>query len=140
MNGNLSETKTLANLQAAFTEECQCSFVYRYLAEKADKEGYPRAAAALRKVADDEAKHAMGHLRYLGKVELPHLCVGLGYTEDNLNSAVATENYQSQGLYPTMSKEAREEGFDEIADWFDKLAKAEQALASELLESLESIG
>ena len=137
---SLDSSKTLDNLKAAFAGESQANRRYLYFAKVADVEGYPQIAANFRDTAEGETGHAHGHLDYIKKVGDPATGLPIGDTSDNLKAAVAGETHEYTDMYPGMAKTAREEGFDEIADWFEVLAKAEKSHAGRfqsLLEELE---
>ena len=121
---SLKGSKTENNLKEAFAGESQANRRYLYFAQKADVEGYNDVAAVFRSTAEGETGHAHGHLEFL---------------EDNLASAVAGETHEYTDMYPGMAKTAREEGFEEIADWFETLAKAEKSHAGKFQKTLESI-
>ena len=80
-----------------------------------------------------------GHLEYLEQVGDPATGKPIGETKANLESAVAGETHEYTDMYPGMAKTAREEGFEEIADWFETLAKAEKSHAGKFQKTLESI-
>jgi rubrerythrin len=137
---SLESSKTLDNLKAAFAGESQANRRYLYFAKVADVEGYPQIAANFRDTAEGETGHAHGHLDYIKKVGDPATGLPIGDTADNLKAAVAGETHEYTDMYPGMAKTAREEGFAEIADWFEVLAKAEKSHAGRfqsLLEVLE---
>lgn len=137
---SLDSSKTLDNLKAAFAGESQANRRYLYFAKIADVEGYPQIAANFRDTAEGETGHAHGHLDYIKKVGDPATGLPIGDTSDNLKAAVAGETHEYTDMYPGMAKTAREEGFAEIADWFEVLAKAEKSHAGRfqsLLEELE---
>jgi rubrerythrin len=137
---SLESSKTLDNLKAAFAGESQANRRYLYFAKVADVEGYPQIAANFRDTAEGETGHAHGHLDYIKKVGDPATGLPIGDTADNLKAAVAGETHEYTDMYPGMAKTAREEGFAEIADWFEVLAKAEKSHAGRfqsLLEELE---
>ena len=133
----LNGTKTHDNLKAAFAGESQANRRYLYFAKIADVEGYPEIAGNFRETAEGETGHA--HLDYLKKVGDPATDLPFGDTENNLKSAVAGETYEYTEMYPGMAKSAREEGFEEIADWFETLAKAEKSHAGRFQQLLDSI-
>jgi rubrerythrin len=135
----LEGTKTHANLKEAFASESQANRRYLWFAQKADIEGYPQAAALFRSVADGETGHANGHLDYLSEVGDPASGEPIGDTEDNLKAAIALETYDYTQMYPGFAKTAREEGFSQIADWFETLAKAEKSQAARLTQGLEAL-
>jgi rubrerythrin len=126
---NLAGTQTHDNLKAAFAGESQANRRYLWMAKIADVEGYPEIAGNFRDTAEGETGHAHGHLDYMRKVGDPATGLPIGSTDDNLKASVAGETHEYTDMYPGMAKVAREEGFDEIADWFETLAKAEKAHA-----------
>ncbi len=135
----LKGSKTEENLKAAFAGESQANRRYLYFAAKADVEGYADIAAVFRSTAEGETGHAHGHLEYLEAVGDPATGLPIGSTEQNLKSAIAGETYEYTDMYPGMAKTAREEGFDEIADWFETLAKAERSHANRFQKALDSL-
>ena len=114
---NLKGTKTEANLQAAFAGESQARNKYTYFASKARKEGYNQIADLFLATADNEKEHAKLWFKLLG---------GINDTMQNLEDAAAGENYEWTDMYATFAKEAREEGFEEIAAQFEGVAKIEK--------------
>jgi rubrerythrin len=136
---SLKGTKTHDNLKAAFAGESQANRRYLYFANKADVEGQTEVAALFRSTAEGETGHAHGHLDYLAQVGDPATDMPIGSSENNLKSAVAGETHEYTDMYPGMAKAARQEGFDEIADWFETLAKAERSHANKFAKALESI-
>ena len=139
MAKSLSGTKTHANLKAAFAGESQANRRYEYFAKQADIEGYPDVAGLFRDTASGETGHAHGHLDYLKQVGDPATDKPIGSTENNLESAVAGETHEYQSMYPSMAKEARDEGFSDVAEWFETLAKAEKSHAGRFEKALASI-
>ena len=135
----LKGSKTHENLKAAFAGESQANRRYLYFAKIADVEGYPEVAGNFRETAEGETGHAHGHLDYLKKVGDPATDLPFGDTEDNLKSAIAGETHEYTDMYPGMAKTARQEGFQEIADWFETLAKAEKSHAGRFTQMLKSI-
>ena len=135
----LKGSKTHENLKAAFAGESQANRRYLYFAKQADVEGYPDVAGLFRDTADGETGHAHGHLDYLKKVGDPATDLPIGDTVDNLKSAIAGETHEYTDMYPGMAKAAREEGFTEIADWFETLAKAEKSHAGRFAQGLKSL-
>ena len=135
----LKGSKTENNLKEAFAGESQANRRYLYFAQKADVEGYNDVAAVFRSTAEGETGHAHGHLEFLEEVGDPATGKPIGETKDNLVSAVAGETHEYTDMYPGMAKTAREEGFEEIADWFETLAKAEKSHAGKFQKTLESI-
>jgi rubrerythrin len=135
----LKGTKTEHNLKEAFAGESQANRRYLYFASKADVEGYNDVAAVFRSTAEGETGHAHGHLEYLEQVGDPATGLPIGPTKDNLKAAIAGETHEYTDMYPGMAKTARTEGFDEIADWFETLAKAERSHANTFQRTLDSI-
>ena len=136
---SLKGTKTHQNLKDAFAGESQANRRYLYFAKVADVEGYPDVAGNFRDTAEGETGHAHGHLDYLKAVGDPATDKPMGDTMQNLASAVAGETHEYTEMYPSMAKAAREEGFNEIADWFETLAKAEKSHAGRFEQMLKSI-
>ena len=136
---SLKGSKTEENLKEAFAGESQANRRYLYFAQKADIEGYNDVAAVFRSTAEGETGHAHGHLEYLEEVGDPGTGMPIGETKDNLASAVQGETHEYTDMYPGMAKTAREEGFDEIADWFETLAKAERSHANRFQKALDTL-
>ena len=134
---NLNGSATLDNLKAAFAGESQANRRYLYFAKVADIEGYPAIASNFRETAEGETGHAHGHLDYIKKVGDPATGLPIGDTEDNLKAAVAGETHEYTDMYPGMAKTAREEGFEDVADWFETLAKAEKSHAGRFQSLLD---
>ena len=134
---DLKGTKTHENLKEAFAGESQANRRYLYFAQKADVEGYPDVAALFRSVAEGETGHAFGHFDFLAEVGDPVTGEPVGATEDNLRSAIAGETYEYTEMYPGFAKTARDEGFDEIAEWFETLARAEKSHAGRFTQGLD---
>ena len=135
----LKGTKTHANLKAAFAGESQANRRYLYFAKVADVEGYPEVAGNFRDTAEGETGHAHGHLDYLKQVGDPATGLPIGNTAKNLKAAVAGETHEYETMYPGMAKTAREEGFDDIAEWFETLAKAEKSHAGRFQKMLDTL-
>ena len=136
---NLKGTKTHENLKAAFAGESQANRRYLYFAKVADVEGYPEVAGNFRETAEGETGHAHGHMDYLKPVGDPATNLPFGDTMLNLKSAIAGETHEYTEMYPGMAKTARSEGFAEIADWFETLAKAEKSHAGRFEKMLKSV-
>ncbi len=137
---SLKGTQTEGNLKAAFAGESQANRRYLYFAQKADVEGYNDVSAVFRSTAEGETGHAHGHLEYLEAVGDPATGKPIGSTSLNLQAAIAGETHEYSDMYPGMAKTARSEGFDEIADWFETLAKAERSHANRFQKALDSLG
>jgi rubrerythrin len=136
----LKGSRTENNLKQAFSSESQANRRYLYFAQKADVEGYSDVATVLRSTAEGETGHAHGHLEYLEQCGDPITGLPFGDTVNNLKSAIAGETHEYTDMYPGMAKTAREEGFDEIADWFETLAKAERSHANRFTRALNELG
>ncbi len=135
----LNGSKTLDNLKEAFAGESQANRRYLYFAKVADVEGYPDVAGLFRDTADGETGHAHGHLDYIKVVGDPATGEPIGSTDKNLKAAVVGETFEYTDMYPAMAKTARDEGFSEIADWFETLAKAEKSHAGRFQGALDSL-
>ncbi len=136
---DLANSKTLDNLKDAFAGESQANRRYLYFAQKADIEGYNDVAAVFRSTAEGETGHAHGHLEFMEVVGDPATGLPMGNTSNNLKSAIAGETHEYTDMYPGMARTAREEGFDEIADWFEMLAKAEKSHAGKFQRTLDTM-
>ena len=137
---SLKGSKTEQNLKDAFAGESQANRRYLYFAQKADIKGYNDVSAVFRSTAEGETGHAHGHLEYLEETGDPATGLPIGDTSKNLKASVAGETHEYTDMYPGMAKSAREEGFDEIADWFETLAKAEKSHAGRFTKALETLG
>jgi rubrerythrin len=136
---NLKGTKTHENLKHAFAGESQANRRYLYFADKADVEGYPEVAGNFRDTAEGETGHAHGHMDYLKPAGDPATGLPFGSTELNLKSAIEGETYEYTQMYPGFARTAREEGFAEIADWFETLARAEKSHANRFSKLLATL-
>ena len=136
---SLKDTQTEQNLKDAFAGESQANRRYLYFAAKADVEGYNDVAAVFRSTAEGETGHAHGHLEYLAQTGDPATGLPIGETSQNLQAAIAGETHEYTDMYPGMSKTARDEGFDEIAEWFETLAKAERSHANRFQKALDTL-
>ena len=133
-------TKTEQSLKEAFAGESQANRRYLYFANMSDIAGANDVAAVFRSTAEGETGHAHGHMEYLidGGAGEPGTGMPAKTVEDILKAAVAGETHEYTDMYPGMAKTAREEGFDEIADWFETLAKAERSHANKFTKTLEA--
>ena len=128
----LKGTKTEQNLKDAFAGESQARNKYTYFASVAKKEGYEHIAAIFQETADNEKVHAKLHFKLLN---------GIGTTADNLRAAAAGETDEYTDMYPRMAKEARDEGFNDIAFMFEAIGRIEkrhQERYSALLAEVEA--
>src|SRR5262249_8591242 len=137
---NLKGSKTAQNLKDAFAGESQANRRYLYFAQKADVEGFNDVSAVFRSTAEGETGHAHGHLEFLEAVGDPATGEPIGDTSLNLKASIAGETHEYTDMYPGMAKTARGEGFDEIADWFETLAKAEKSHAGRFQKALDTLG
>ena len=135
----LTGTKTHENLKEAFAGESMANRRYLYFAQKADVEGYNDVSTVFRSTAEGETGHAHGHLEFLEEAGDPATNEPIGDTRANLGSAIAGETYEYTDMYPGMARTARDEGFDEIADWFETLAKAERSHAGRFKKALDGL-
>ncbi|HJK30796.1 MAG TPA: rubrerythrin family protein [Methanocorpusculum sp.] len=128
---NLKGTKTEANLQAAFAGESQARNKYNYYASKARKDGYEQIAELFEETANNEKEHA--------KIWFKLLHDGIGTTEANLKDAAEGENYEWTDMYAGFAKEARAEGFEDIAKLFEMVADIEKHHEERYLKLLANI-
>ena len=116
---DIKGTKTEANLMTAFAGESQARTKYTYYASRAKKDGYEQIAGIFTETADNEKEHAKLWFKLLHDGQIPD-------TVENLKDAAAGENYEWTDMYATFAKEAREEGFDDIARMFDFVGQIEK--------------
>ena len=126
----LKGSKTEANLKAAFSGESEARNKYTFYASVAKQEGYEQIAALFLETAENEKEHAKVHYQYLQ---------GIGDTAANLADAAAGENYEWTDMYARFAKEAEEEGFQEIATRFRKIAEVEQHHEERYRKLLENV-
>ncbi len=135
----LNGSKTLDNLKHAFAGESQANRRYLYFARRADIEGYPDVGGLFRDTSEAETGHAFGHLDFIKEVGDPATGKPIGDTAKNLAAAVAGETYEYTEMYPGFAKTARDEGFIEVAEWFETLARAEKSHAGRFTKGLDSL-
>jgi rubrerythrin len=135
----LKGSRTEQCLKEAFAIEAQTNRRYLYFAAKAEAAGQADVAALFRSTAEGETGHAFGHLEFLEQSGDPVTGLPIGSTRHNLASAVVSETREFDEMYPAMARTAREEGFDEVADWFDTLAKAERSHAGRYQKALDEL-
>ncbi len=135
----LKGSETEQNLKDAFARNSVVNLRYLYFAAKADVEGYNDVSAVFRSTANGEAGQANGHLEYLEVVGDPVTELPFGATAENLKASIAGEMHDYDGMYPAMAKTAREDGFDDIADWFEILAKAERSHGDRFQKALDRL-
>jgi len=136
---NLPGSQTHENLKSAFASEAQANRRYLYFARQADVEGLPDVAGLFRDTAEGETGHAHGHLDFLKEVGDPVSGLPMGDTTSNLRAAVATETHEFTEMYEQYARTAHEEGFEEIAEWFETLARAEKSHAARFQRALDSL-
>ncbi len=130
---NLNGTKTEHNLREAFAGESMAHTKYKYYYEKAKQDGYEQIAAIFKETADNEKEHAEIWFKILHNDEMPA-------TLPNLKDAAEGEMFEWTEMYDRMAKEAREEGFTDIAVLFENVAKIEkehEARYRALIENVE---
>ena len=130
MANKYTGTKTEKNLQEAFSGESQARNKYTYFASVAKKEGYEQIAALFLKTADNEKEHAKMWFKEL---------MGIGDTKANLGAAADGENYEWTDMYAAFAREAREEGFDHIADLFEMVGAIEKEHEARYLKLLDNV-
>ncbi len=135
----LKGTKSWNNLKEAFAGESQANRRYLYFARRADIEGYPEIGGLFRDISEAETGHAFGHLDFLKEVGDPVTGEPIGNTDANLKSAVAGETYEYTEMYPGFARTARDEGFSELAEWFETLARAERSHAGRFGKGAETL-
>ena len=138
MSISVKGTLTEKCLKDAFAGESKANRRYLYFANMADIAGAPDVAAVFRSTAEGETGHAHGHMEYLidGGSGDPETGLPAATVREALESAIAGETHEYTDMYPGMAKQARDEGFDEIADWFETLAKAERSHANKFNRTL----
>ncbi len=129
---NLEGTKTYANLMAAFAGESMARNKYTYYASQAKKDGYVQMAAIFEETAKNEMEHAKLWFKLIHGGSVPK-------TPENLKDAAAGEHDEWVDMYDRMAKEAREEGFDKIADMFDGVGAIEKEHEERYLKLLANI-
>src|SRR5689334_5018779 len=136
---SLKGSKTHENLKHAFAGESQANRRYLYFARAADIEGYTEIGGLFRDTSEAETGHAFGHLDFLKEVGDPATGQPIGDTAKNLKASVEGETYEYSQMYPGFAKTAREEGFEEIAEWFETLARAEKSHAGRFQKGLDNL-
>ena len=136
---SLEGSKTHENLKEAFAGESQANRRYLYFARKADIAGYRDIAGLFRDVAEGETGHAFGHFDFLAEVGDPVTGAKVGKTALNLQSAIDGETYEFTEMYPGFARTARDEGFEEIAEWLETLARAEKSHAGRFAKGLDAV-
>lgn len=140
MPNQVKGTRTEQSLKEAFAGESKANRRYLYFANLADVAGANDVASVFRSTAEGETGHAHGHMEYLiaGGSGDPETGLPAKTVEEALKSAIAGETHEYSDMYPGMAKVARDEGFEEIADWFETLAKAERSHANKFTKTLNA--
>jgi rubrerythrin len=136
---DLTGTKTLENLQEAFARESQDNRRMLYFATKADVEGLPEVASLFRSVAEGETMHAFGHLDFLAELGEWTGTHGTSPAVACLEAALAMEVVEHTQMYPGFARTAREEGFDDVAEWFEVLVRSERSHAEHLARAVKAL-
>jgi len=134
-----AKSKTLENLGSAFAREAQANRRYLFFAKKASNEGQFEMALILEAIAEIETVHAMRHLDFASPVLDPVTHVSISDLKGTLESALKGEIHESSTMYPQFAKQAHEEGFDEIAHWFEAVAEAEKVHVKKFQELLTNL-
>jgi len=129
---DLKGTKTEKNLMEAFAGESQARNKYTYFASRAKKDGFEQVAAFFEETAGNEKEHAKLWFKLLHGGQVPS-------TAENLAAAAAGEHDEWTDMYKRMAKEAREEGFDEIAALFAGVGEIEKEHEERYLKLLENL-
>lgn len=129
---DLKGTRTEANLQTAFAGESQARNKYTYYASKARKDGYVQIAELFEETANNEKEHAKIWFKFLHNGGIPS-------TEENLLDAAEGENYEWTDMYAGFAAVAHEEGFEEIAILFEKVAEIEKMHEERYRKLLENV-
>lgn len=129
--GDLSGSKTLENLKAAFAGESQANRRYTLFKRVAELEGAPASAVeAFERALTEETAHALGHLAYMS---------GVGGTADNLRAAIEGEDYETTDMYPSFADTADAEGYPEIAFYFRSVGRFEKQHRDQYRKALEEL-
>jgi rubrerythrin len=136
---SLKGTETEQNLRDAFAGEIQAIRRYLYFTQKAEVEGLSDVAAVFRSTAESETGHAHGHRECLEEVGDPATGKPIDLTGDNLKAAIASETHEYTDMFPGVARAARQEGIDEIADWFETFAKAGKWHAGHFQKALDAL-
>ena len=136
---SLRGTETDQNLKDAVAAQSQATRRYLYFAQRADVEGFNDVAAVFRSTAEGKTGHTHGHLEYLEGVGDPATGKPIGDILKAAMAAISGETHEYVDIYPGMARSARQEGFDEIADWFETLAKAGKSHAGRFQKALDAL-
>ena len=128
----LRGSKTEKNLMAAFSGESEARNKYTYYASQAKKDGYVQISKIFEETANNEKEHAKIWFKLLHDG-------GIASTSDNLADSIVEERKEWTNTYLKFAKEAREEGFNDIADTFEKVANIEANHEKRYKKLLENI-
>ena len=139
MGKRLKGTKSHENLKHAFAGEAQANRRFLYFAQRLERERDAEISRVFQELSDATTEHAFGHLDFLKEAGDPATGMAIGGVATALQSAIDSETYEYAEMYPGMAKTARQEGFIELADWFERVGKAARAHADRLAKALESL-
>ncbi|MBV8538051.1 MAG: rubrerythrin family protein [Alphaproteobacteria bacterium] len=135
----LKDSKTAENLKAAFAYESQGNRRYLYFAAIADLDGNGDVARAFRTIADRETTHAYGLLDFLQEIGDPVTGAPFETVRQALEAAISREIHEATKMYPAMAQTARDEGYVEVANWFDTLATSGRGHAEQFQKILADL-
>lgn len=139
-NPELRDTRTHANLRAAFAVDAQAVRMWEYFGRIAEIEGFPEVARTFRELAESQAVNAHGHLDFLMGAGEPLVGLPLGETAQNVRAAVAVQQHDAAEVLPDMARTARAEGFMDIASWFDTMVLSRRHHEGRLTDALAALG
>lgn len=123
LNNEFEKSLTYLNLKKSFEDEAKLYFRYKFFLSVAEYEGLEKISKVLREFSESSLDNVQGSMDFLRSFKDPGSNVPLGSTSQNLKSLLQTEIEQTSSLYPQMAVIAREEGFSDVASWFDTLEK-----------------
>jgi rubrerythrin len=132
----LKGSRTEQNLRAALEREATDNRRFEYFSRRAAVEGRVGAARLFRQIAEGETAHALGHLEFLEMIDDPNPGSDADDTHRSLHAAIASEQGRCE-RYPAIAVVAREEGFPDVAEWFELLAHAKRAHVASLVRALQ---
>lgn len=135
----LADSRTLANLKAALQRKAVTNRLYLWLARQADTEGRRDLARLFREVAEGETLHALGMMEHLRKSGDPITGGPMEGWESHLANAVDASRQEAEKLFPDWAEVARQEGFTDVAEWFDALSRAEANHADRFVRYKEAL-
>lgn len=135
MSHDFEKSVTYSNLKKAFEDEAKLYFRYKYFLSVSEYEGLEKISKLLRDFSESGIDNVQGCFDFMRNFKDPSSSIPLGNTSQNLASLLQTEIEQSSDLYPQMAKIAREEGFSDVASWFDTLEKCKRVHVIKLNEA-----